>query len=307
MPAMGQTSGQYGAAFSDGEALGTLANWNVNATADQKAFVASNTKGGTGRRGGNVDWSGTAKQYVGWPLGPEMMPAGDQWNFLGFLAPRTGVPGTAGPNIGGICLTESVTLSIDWAASSLVELMTNFVGNGALTYSGVETAFEDLTNPMAIPSREVEFKLGLFSSGAPVWTPTCVLKAALTFKANMYPFSSSCTSGIVKRVAGTKDWSLVITLDEPDFKSLPIGLQQNQIVGAQFIYATGEEITLKWGIVKDITNINVDVETGAMISYDVQIDMSVDSGVDTGIAGSAVTLPDGAGGTFQWWPVVAAP
>ena len=113
MPVMGQTSGQYGAAMTDGEALSTLGNWNISATSDIKAFVASNTKGGTGRRSGNVDWTGSAKQLVGWPLGKEMMPAGDQWNFLGFLAPRSGVPGTAGPNVGGIVLTESVSLTID--------------------------------------------------------------------------------------------------------------------------------------------------------------------------------------------------
>lgn len=314
---MQQTSGQYGCAFNASDPIGTLADWTVNAISETQVFVASNTHGGTGRRQGNEDWNGTCKQYVAWPDALDMMPAGDAWSFIGFMCPRDGIPSHVGPAIGGLVLTESVTMTIDWAGSAIVEWMTNFVGNGELHWDAEDTSLpsvptpgvRDTTFPKAIPSKFITVGIAEFSA-SPVYNPICTLKSVLNFKANVYPFSSSCTGGFVNRVTGTKDWTLTITMDDPDMNNLVNDLDQNQFIGIRFVYSIPGmpgvvPLTLQWGLVKDINNINVNIETGDMISYDVVIDMSVDTGPNTGIANSIVSFPKTEVGTVveTWWPL----
>jgi len=304
MPSMGATSGQNGAAFGSGEVLGTLANWTISETADTKTFAASNTVGGTGRRKGNIDWSGSAKQYVGWPS-TGMMP-GDAFDFLGFIAPRGGQPGGVGPFLGGPAMVERVTLTVDWAASALVELMTTFLGKGELVKSATDGRWIDESNPMAFPSSDVAVEICTWSSGNPIWLPLCATKAVLAFSAASTAFASSCTGPYVDRKGGTVDWSLLLTLNEADVSALPLTLKPNMYIGAKIKFlAEGLEYLLTWGLVKDFTNFNVDVETGAIITYDMLVEMSVDTGPDTGVDGE-VLIPTWAN---PWWPqpIAAAP
>ena len=319
MPTSVQASGQYGAAWNAGISIGTLTNWNVSATADTKSFTASNTQGGTGRRTGNLDWSGSVKQLLAWPLDESMMPAGSMWDFVGYFAPTTGVVGTAGPGVGGPVFTESVVLAIDWTASSIIEWTTNFSGNGELLWLDAgDTSFPvppvDNTFPVAISSKDTSLEIAVYNpvTSSIVWTPFCTDKCTITFKANLYPFSDSCTGGFVHKVTGTKDWTAVVTMNDPNMNHLVstgVDLRQNEFVGLRVVFAAYlggiPPIELLWGLTKDFSNINVDIATGAMISYDVQIDMSADGGPNTGITNSSCRFPSGPvglGTPFQWWP-----
>ena len=99
----------------------------------------------------------------------------------------------------------------------------------------------------------------------------------------------------MERVAGPIDWTLAMVQEDVDRSS------QGFLLGTTNVhlklYTTAVLFwSLKWGMVKDYTGINVDRSTGAVISQTVNIEMNGFEGSNVG----DIILP-GAGA--NWWPV----
>src|SRR5947207_1860310 len=97
---MGVHSGKFAAV----NGKSTVRNWSINDTNATKAFIASNTGGGTGRLKGNHDWSGSYSQYSGIPA---VMP-GSALSFTGYSAPDSDVNNTTGKTKSGTAIVDSI-------------------------------------------------------------------------------------------------------------------------------------------------------------------------------------------------------
>lgn len=280
MPPMGPITGMWGSAVVSGEVLTTLGNWQITNGADTKAFAASNTRGGTSRRKGNTDWSGSYKQFAAWPT-VGCMP-GDIFDFIGCIGPRSGTYGDAGPYVAGPCIVESVQLTIDWNTNAIIEMLTTIAGTGPLLAQTPEDYYVDESNPVGWASSEAEVKI---SDGAGQYFQLCAQRLVLTLRAANQVFSNSCGAGYMQRRRGILDWGMVITLDEPDVTALPLTLKPNMYIETQIeINSPTNKWSLKYGLVKEFANFNVDVETSALLTYDVTVEMSADGGPNTAVA-----------------------
>lgn len=282
---MGIHSGVFGAV--DGQS--TVFNWSIGETSDAQSFVASNTKGGTGRRAGNVDWTGSFQTYGGLPT---VMP-GEEFTFTGYTAPTNDVRGTVGNSYEGTAIVESLAINWDFAAGGLIKYTTNFAAGSGPLVIGTDTV-EDTTAPTALSSLESKIEWGS-DIAVPVWTDwLCWTQAALTINAANPTTSASCGGGHVSRKAGPIDWTLAITQEE-DGRS-PVAL--HGIYGLRLYIDATTFWLLDSGICTSFDNVNVDVEGGSIINQQVNFGMYAEG--NTAIAGlGSIALPGGA----VYWPI----
>jgi hypothetical protein len=284
-------SGRHGAISVGGAVASTIKNWHVTVLNELKTYVASNTKAGTGRRPGLWDWNGSFEQYG---ANPCCLP-GDTVNFIGYAGPSSGVPGSAGPCATGPAFIESLSTVWNWVNNELVQTTYNMVGAVTGTGAGqfglafASNTIIDSSSPNVLASGlclpPTVTKVG-GSAGA-----LCFEQATFTLTVPRQQFASSCTGSWRGSKPGIWDWTLALVMDEADvslvsFKpgdfvsvSLPIGSSSG--AGAW---------GLQYGIVQDFSDYVVDIETGAIITYTVNIAMSEDDG--TGTIGS-ITAPSG--------------
>lgn len=295
---MGATSGKWGVVHIDGTPFTTCGNWMVNNLADTKPFVASNTKGGTGRRLGWVDWNGKLEQYTG---KPGVMP-GEIFNFIGYIGPRAGTPGAVGPTVSGIAICDNIAMTINWETGDIISTVTTFSGAGELISDQADSTLADTTAPDAPSSLYAKVVLAAYTSGTLTYENVCAKNAVLTITAANLEIRDSCNAPFVSRAGGNIDWTLALLLDEADPSTLPLQMTPNNYVAVQIFTDIVNFWDLKWGLVKDYNNFLVERNTGKIIDYTVDIEMSVDAGSLVGFSG-AIILP---GETIPWFPVVGA-
>lgn len=283
---MGIHSGKFGVV--DGQS--TVRNWNIVDTMNNPKFVASNTKFGTGRRRGVHDWTGNFQQYGATPT---IMP-GDVFAFLGYTAPTGDVANGAGERGTGNAIVDSVNINWNWKGGEILNSALNFSGHLALAWAqGAD--IDDASDPNApeVAGTKIEYAIGLGAFAE----LTDLISASLTISAanQSYVNSSSHIAGKTwtGRRSGPIDWTLAI-------------VHESEIRGA-FPFNKGDDISLrlyiddtdfwllKWGKVKDFTNLTADIETGAILNRTINIEMN---GFVDGDEGE-ITLP---GETAPWWP-----
>lgn len=295
---MSVMSGKWGVVNVSAAAVSTVRNWRLSTSSEPKTFIASNTKGGTGRRPAVLDWSGNYQQYAKIPT---VMP-GSGGLFAGYVGPTNGTPGTAGPIMSGTFICENIQVVINWGGAELITITTNFLGNDILTRSEGVVAF-DTSIPSVFPSGLGKFEIAK-AIATPVYSAICSTQATLNILAQMLPYSDSCTYDatkgmmIRKRVSGAIDWNLSVVCDDiASFVSPPVVV--GDLVLVKLWVDTTNFWDLKYGIVENVSDFTVDRETGALISYTLNISMCADNGTIMG----SITLP-GAG--TPWWPVTGA-
>lgn len=280
---MGIHSGKFGAV----NGISTVRNWQIGETSDVKVFAASNTKGGTGRRRGNRDWSGNIAHYGGLPL---VLP-GEEFNFAGFTSPDDDVSGN-GVRWYGPAICESVNINWNWETAEIINSVINFAANGALARDTTEitdTSNVDAPSPIGAGVR-------IIPSGSSSAGELCpVVSAALTLTTPAKPYANSCTAGQMKRKLGNLDWTLALVLHENDPDDLPYAI--DDFVGIQIdIDDTGSNYwEMIYALVQDFSNIVTDIETGNIIQMTSNFGMAADDA--EGNIGT-ISLP---GGT-QYWP-----
>lgn len=282
---MGAHSGKFGVV--NGQS--TVRNWTINEVQEAKAYVASNTKGGTGRIKGVHDWSGSFGAYGGQPAA---MP-GETLAFAGYTAPNDNTVGSDGQRYSGSAIVDSVAITLNWATGDILSYVLNFSGNGALTKD--TGLYSDATTPDVPPIvlGRVDWLTG---TGPDVWTEwENIAQAVLTITAanQAYVNSSSVVSGIAwrQRLAGIIDFTLAITEQETLRASLPsIGTSE-----AIRLYINATEFyELRNANLLDFSGITVDRETGAITQRTVNFGMD---GWSAGVEGEII-LPD----LSTFWP-----
>jgi hypothetical protein len=305
---MGVMSGKLGtAAVGPSGVMGatTLRNWRITETIESKTFVASNTKMGTGRRPGVLDWTGSFQQYGYFPF---IMP-GDKGIFHGFQGPTSGVPGTAGRILSAPYICDNISHVLNWGAADLQQINTSILSDGALVNEPGAGIVDD-SNPSTVPSGEghVEIALATVGGPPPTYVPFCATQATFNLLVQMHPYSNSCGYDIAKkamvrkRETGAVDWNLAIVSDDIDFYNdgaFPVGsyVQVKLFVTPTLFYE------LWYGIIESYTDFVVNPETSELISYTINILMTADkdgevppgSAVDGKIALPGIATP--------WWPV----
>lgn len=299
----GAHSGKFGVVNGNS----TVRNWNVNETMAPAPFIASNTKGGRGRKRGIKDFTGGFQHYGGIPT---VMP-GDVFQFKGFTAPDNDQPNGTGTVIQGNAIVDNIAVTWNWSNGEAIQTQVNFSGDGALEALDSQAALLDNTNPQVqdICGGRIEVcesldpigstsGYGSLSGGCTPWEN--LEQVVLTISADNQSYVNSSTNCWTRRKPGPIDWALAVTEQETArhggiFDKIRRG---NHVELNLYVDAT-QYWWLQWGIVHDFTGLNVDRETGAIISRTVNLAMS---GFVNNNAGR-IRVP---GASSNWWPVAGA-
>ena len=271
--------------FAAVNGISTMRQWQLNDTSTPKAFVASNTQGGTGRKKGNTDWTGSLGAYGG---SPAHMP-NDTFDFKGFTAPTDGANG---PTYKGNVMVDQVAIQWNWENADIISHTLQFGSNGPLT-EDVEAPTTDGTAPNVPAIIGQEVSIGTDDSGPAVILN--VKSAALTIKAAVKTYVNSSTDGVVQRVPGNIDWDATVVVDECDFSEMPFTIGDDVLIR---LPAGGDLYwELKWGIVSGFQNLQVDRESNNIIGFTMHFEMNGFSDEDESVG--HILLP---GVEEPWWP-----
>lgn len=280
--------------FSVINTIHTAQSWALNMPAESKAFGASNTKGGTGRRKGNRDWNGSLVQLTAIPT---IMP-NDYFDFAGFTGDEAGV-GT-GTRYFGNAIVDSVAITWNWASGEIISSQINFSGNGKIESEIPVTPPEDTTFPDAPSTIETKIMYG----DTPVeWTD--LTQSTLTITAATQPYVNSSTIETIstkkyaftKRRTGKIDWSLSVT--EQNSAGLPATRDFQSDILLQLYVDDTDYWELAHGHISGVTGINANNDTGAIIeqTYNIAMNAAKEGETQTG----RIVKPGGA----LWWGTAA--
>lgn len=231
----------------DGHAI--VRGWAIAHSADIKSMVASNTLGGSITLEGNENWSGTFRQYG---YIPAVLP-GAAFTFTGSI---DGSDGAYGP-----ARVTSVTINWGQEAGEPIAMEIAFQANGALVLGAAavsDTAdFENVGSSVGVLVKIADAG-GAFAALDDVRSAQLVLTAANR------EYRSSTSDGHTKSVEGPLDWSLSIDMySGADLSALPT---VNLVQGFQLFVNATEHWELLWGRVGEMTNLDVNIETGDLVS-----------------------------------------
>jgi hypothetical protein len=292
---MGVHSGKFGTA----NGLSTLRNWSVSDSQNLAKAIASNTAFGTEAHPGVEDWTGSAQCYG---RIPSHMP-GETFAFLGYEAPDNDAQGSGIRLSGNVVVTQLVA-NWNFQAAELLNYQIDFGGHLGLAI-GVGAFVSD----PSVPALQSPGGLSLQYStdGGTTWADwTDVATAAWTLTNAVQTYVNSSTfvadspgpNGRVwtGRKSGPIDWTLAVTEHNTDRTRFKKGdqLALRLPVGP---LSLPKYWLLKYGRVKDFTNLQVNRETGAIMQQTVNLEMSGvrDSDGSLGI----IQLPDDS----VYWPI----
>lgn len=291
MAAGQRLSGKYGAI--NGQS--TVRNWNATITNTPYVYGASNTRAGKARTTGVFDWTGSFTQMLAVPT---VMP-GDVFTFDGFLAPNTGVWGTAGPTKTGDAIVENIVITWNWETNEPIMSVVNFAGVTPLT-DATDTITDVTLTDLSVP-QGLHMMYGVEAdAAADIFAGTVgdnllnLSKAVLTLTCTNNRFVDSETDGWASRVRGTFDWTLDITQNEVALADRPFDV--NDILTLVLPINDTEYWTFKWGRVINFSGVTVDMTTGTILTQ--TINMGMQAHTPTTVIG-AIRAP---GALADWWP-----
>lgn len=284
-------SGKFG--IVDG--VSTVRNWGIEQVSAAQMFVASNTRGGAGRRAGVKDWSG---QYSCYGHSPPVMP-GEAFSFEGYTAPDDDRWGGDGLIYYGPAIVGSVALSLNFESSELFNFQTNFSANGALARKSDIIA--DASTPAVFQPSNArvvlldpdESVLGSGSGSISTGDEFCVTQVSITFVSALQDVINSCTDSWTERRAGPIDFTGSMTVQDVDPDNFGVEIGDDLILR---IYVNATQYwEMKWVHIKDFSGVTADRETGAIMSMGINFEMN---GFYDGNDGQII-LP---GAADPWWP-----
>lgn len=235
--------------------INTTRSWNITSLADLQAIIASNTKSGRIRLAGNRDWNGGYSAYGHTPI---KLP-GDSFTFTGKMDTKAG-PTVIG--VEGVALVDQVVITIDLEAGLPIAHEVAFSSNGILAYSDALTDFSDTTIPD--PPSSIGTKLELAEAIAtPVFTEVTDFRTAVfTLTRDNASYVSAATAGDTKRLAGNFDCALTYGIYEGDPTKY---VQPNVIKHVRLFVNATEYWELKWMRYGDVSDVEVNIETGVIV------------------------------------------
>lgn len=257
-------SGKFGVVNGEN----TIRNWSVNQTSTPQKYVASNTRGGSGRKHGVQDFNG---QFGGYGGSPVVLP-GELFSFSGYTAPDNGTEGGTGELWTGPAIVDSVAITWGWSAAEIISYVANFSGDGPLTNAtGVHSDGSDPSVPQSC-------------GFAPMIEGTAledVVSAVLTITAENQSYANSSTIFDVdgnqecwtRRKRGNIDFTLSITQQNHEGLGA-IDVTNDVIVKLPVTDALTGGWELKWCHSEAMSSLNVDRESGAIIGRTLNFSMN---------------------------------
>jgi hypothetical protein len=278
--------GVHSGKFAVVNGVSTMRQWTINDTEDNQAYIASNTSGGTGRKKGNLDWTGSVGTYL---AQPPALP-GKPLSFVGYTAPGNDTLNGTGAKYTGTAIVDSVAISWDWGAGALISSVINFAANGLLSVAD-GPAISDNTPPIPVSPIGLIPLIGEEGSGQTELLD--VVSCTLNITAANKPYVTSTTHGITFRKSGNIDWNASIVLANDDETDLQF--VKGDLVVLWLPTDVGKYWKLTWGRTKEFTGLTVNRESGDIIQMTTTIEMS--GADDSGTLGT-IFAPDGT----QFWP-----
>lgn len=265
--------------------VGGLRDWTASETSTPAKVVDSATKNASLRRKGPKSWSGSYNASGGLP---DLMP-GESFSFIGYTAPTSGIEGEVGWRLSGNAIVDSVTINWNWQSQEVLSHSVQFQGDLGLSKAS-GAAILDVSTPAYDHLVNAFIDWAINGAASAVWGD--LVSASLTFTNPSVQYVNSSTGGLTGRKPGPAiDWTLSVV--ENDFaKASPALGDQVELK----LYTTNALFWhLKWGIVKDFSNLNVNRTTGEIISRTVAIEMNGFD--DAGVAGTIIKP-----GAVTFWP-----
>lgn len=265
---MGVHSGRYGVV----NGMATVKDWSINDTMQEAKYVASNTRGATGRKAGVRSWTGAFSGYGGLP---PVLP-GSLFSFVGYTAPDDDVSGN-GSTYSGSAMVDSIAVNWNWANGALLDWAVNFSGHLALAHSLATYTDVSIPDPEPVCGTLIKY-------GATTWDN--LVSAAFTLSRPSVPYvnsstivSSVCWTG---RKAGVLDWTLAVT-EQGNARESAIEIGANPVLK---LYTTASLFwELTWAHVLGYSGLNVQRE-GGIVQRTVNFGMN---GFVGGVVGSVKT------------------
>lgn len=270
-------SGELGAV--DGEH--TVGLWTVSSSQDLKKIVASNTDNMPLRLAGKGDWSG---RFEAWAAQSAVLP-GDIFTFTGSMDGSLGATGAA--------IVDSFELTIDIEAGEVVKHVVTFSSNGALTLGSSVAA--DATTPD--PDSSVDCSIQVSD---PLASPSYadlinITTITIRISADNVAYSDSDTASETKRLKGPLDASISYTQNIATPATFLAKGTTHQF--KVFVNAT-EFWEFEFGMVEAITDVEVNMETNAVIKGTVNVAFTGYTNIATVATKGTILKPTGG----AYWP-----
>lgn len=278
-----------------------MISWGIEDDSDTKEAVNSQTYSMPIQLPGVNHWSGSIEQNGANPVAG-LMP-GSVFAFQGYTAPDNDTAGGTGSIYSGNIMVERMTMALNWETGEIEKLSYEFQGVLGLTFATGQAALTDISTPTyygtkSLPKPKIAVQVGTGAPGALADWPY-VTQLSLTISNEIQSVVNASTGGNTDRKAGP--WKLEVSATEQEILRALFD-KDNKLHLQIFTKPDASQYwDIKWLHVKSLTGIQMNRETGAIISRNVGLPFSAYDGESTPVLG-AITLP-GAGG--DWWPSVA--
>ena len=276
----GALGGRYGVI----NGITGVRNWQVSQNGAPAVYANSATAIGHGRKAGITSWAGGFSNHG---AVPPVLP-GILFGFAGFTAPDNGILGGVGYKYTGNAMVDSVAINWDWQGGNVIENQTSF--QGALALTTVAGSYPPTDAGVSDPQTSTGTSIQYSADGATWVTLANLTQASLQITNGVQPVVNSSTAGGTDRRAGLVDWTANINVQDT-----LLGSGLTQFTPYQWRFYTDNTLfwLLKWGQVKEFTNLQVSPESGAIIGYTLSLEMCAEV---AGVLGS-IKAP-GAGSSY---------
>ena len=235
-------------------------SWTFDAVSNPELRTYSGTRFGTQRISGFAEYTGSFRGFGAIPP----LFVGDTFTFLGYTAPTSGVPCSPGCAFTVESLVESVNITWNWTRENRgVNWTINFTSNEAAT---VIDDFDDpCDDEVYCDDNPCDLTFIMYDPcAADAVVEFCnIVSASLTFTSRNIAYSNNSTSCVVKREVGNLDWTLEVVDQNPCI--IPV-LNADYWFDILATVSPASKWRLKWGNNTGVTNLNVDTESGEIIS-----------------------------------------
>lgn len=259
--------------------------WTVSLPSEAPDFSSTALKKAKARIAGPEDWSGTVEAYGHTPA----IKPGVGFTFHGSMDGVNGVSGAV--------MCSSVAIMLNHESGEPIGHTISFEGNGAATF-GAEAGLPDNTVQAPISPMDCVVKITPAEDASHTeQTIADVRSADIGINRELFAYTSSSTAKQKKRIAGVWDAEASVSMYVTDPALFPTP-------GAMYtlkIYVSATTFwEIKWALLLEISGVDVDRETGAIIGAAFRFGFSAVT-MYGAPPGSATLGEINAPGDVNWW------
>jgi len=233
-------------------------NWVYNITANPELRVYSGTRFGTQRISGFVDSTGT---FSGFGANPPLF-AGDSFTFIGYTAPTSGVPCSPGCAFSVPAFVDSLNINWNFTQENRgVNWTINFSSDGDET--DLPTFDDPCDDAVYCDDNVCDLVIEMRDCNDALVEFCNIISISLTFNANTLVYSNNSTSCRNKRQPGVLDWTMEMVDNNPCI--IPV-VNDDYRFDLMATLSPVTEWILRWGKMVGVSNLNVNMETGEIIT-----------------------------------------